>query len=82
MRAEVRGPKSEVRDRGRDRDGRGRGRVRSRVRFLAASVLALVAAFTYPSVAARQMPAAPVYAITGVKIVTGNSTIDKGSLVM
>jgi len=57
---------------------------RSVVRFgvLAASGLALVATFTYPHVAAKQMPAAPVYAITGAKIITGTATIDKGTLVM
>jgi len=65
MRAEVRGPRSEV-----------------RVSVVAASVLALATTFAYPRVAAKQMPAAPVYAITGAKIVTGTSTIDKGTLVM
>src|SRR5262245_42187185 len=62
-----------VRDRIRDRD---------RVRVPAAAVLALAAAFPYPAVAARQMPAAPVYPIRGAKIVTGTSTIDTGTLVM
>jgi imidazolonepropionase-like amidohydrolase len=59
-------------------------RPRSEVRFgvVAAAVLALAATFTYPSVAAKQMPAAPVFAITGAKIVTGTSTIDKGTIVM
>jgi imidazolonepropionase-like amidohydrolase len=49
---------------------------------VATSVLALAAMFAYPNVAARQMPAAPVYAIQNAKIVTGTSTIDKGTLVM
>jgi imidazolonepropionase-like amidohydrolase len=53
-----------------------------RFRVLAASALALAATLPYPKVAARQMPAAPVYAIQGVKIVTGTSTIDKGTIVM
>ena len=61
---------------------RVRGRDRVRVRVLAAALLAVGAAFTLPPVSARQMPAAPVYAITGVKIVTGTSTIDKGTIVM
>ena len=50
--------------------------------ILAASALSLVAAFAYPGVEARQLPAAPVYAIQGAKIVTGTATIDKGNLVM
>jgi len=49
---------------------------------LAASMLALAAAFTAPVLDARQMPAAPVYAIEGAKIVTGTATIDKGTLVI
>lgn len=57
-------------------------RVRNRVRLPAAAALVLAATFGYPKVAARQMPAAPVYAITGAKIVTGTSTIDKGTVVM
>ncbi len=53
-----------------------------RFRIGAASVLALAATFGYPSLAARQMQSAPVYAIQGAKIVTGTTTIDKGNLVM
>ena len=53
-----------------------------RFRVLAASALALAATLPYPNLAARQMPAAPVYAIQGAKIVTGTSTIDKGTIVM
>jgi len=53
-----------------------------RFRILAAALLALVATLPYPNVAARQMSAAPSYAIQGVKIVTGTSTIDKGTIVM
>jgi imidazolonepropionase-like amidohydrolase len=49
---------------------------------LAAAVLALAVTFTYTTIAGRQMPAAPVYAIQGAKIVTGTGTIDKGNLVM
>jgi imidazolonepropionase-like amidohydrolase len=49
---------------------------------MAASVLALAAAFTAPALYARQAPAAPVYAIQGAKIVTAGTTIDKGNLVM
>jgi imidazolonepropionase-like amidohydrolase len=48
----------------------------------AAAALALAAAFAYPSLEARQMPAAPVYAIQGAKIVGAGTTIDKGNLVM
>jgi imidazolonepropionase-like amidohydrolase len=52
-------------------------------RFLTAmSLLVVAATFTYPTVAARQMPIAPVYAIQGAKIVTGTATIEKGTLVM
>jgi imidazolonepropionase-like amidohydrolase len=53
-----------------------------RFRVLAASVIACAAAFAAPILHARQMPAAPVYAIQGAKIVTAGSTIDKGNLVM
>ena len=57
---------------------------KSEVRFggVAAAVLALAAAAAYPMLEARQLPAAPVYAIQGAKIVTAGSTIDKGNLVM
>ena len=48
----------------------------------ATAVLALAAAAAYPMLEARQMPAPPVYAIQGAKIVTAGSTIDKGTLVM
>jgi imidazolonepropionase-like amidohydrolase len=58
------------------------GDIRFRIRVLAAALLTIAAAFTLPSVSARQMPVAPVYAITGAKIVTGTSTIDKGTIVM
>jgi imidazolonepropionase-like amidohydrolase len=54
----------------------------SRWPSFAAAVIALAAAAAYLPVEARQMPAAPVYAIQGAKIVTGTSTIDKGNLVM
>src|SRR5215471_12058796 len=47
-----------------------------------AAVLALAATAAYPTLEALQMPAAPVYAIQGAKIVTAGSTIDKGNLVM
>jgi imidazolonepropionase-like amidohydrolase len=50
--------------------------------LLATSALAFAAAFTVPAVDAFQMPAAPVYAIQGAKIVTGASTIEKGNLIM
>jgi hypothetical protein len=49
---------------------------------VAAAVLALAATTAFPLLEAKQMPAAPVYAITGAKIVTAGSTIDKGTLVM
>jgi imidazolonepropionase-like amidohydrolase len=49
---------------------------------VAAAVLALVGSAAYPRLEARQMPAAPVYAIQGAKIVTGTATIEKGNLVM
>jgi len=45
-------------------------------------MLALAAPLAYSPLHARQMPAAPVYAITGAKIVTGTGTIDQGTLVM
>ena len=49
----------------------------------AIALVALAAAALLPfGVAARQMPSAPAYAIRGAKIVTGTSTIDKGTLVM
>jgi len=78
-RSDVRGPKSEVRSARSDVRS-----ARSDVRFgvVAAAVLALVAVAAYPAIEARQMPAAPVYAIQGAKIVTAGSTIDKGNLVM
>src|SRR5262249_20913247 len=63
-------------------DDRVRDRDRVRVRVLAAALLSLVAAFTYPSAAARQMPSAPGYAVRGAKIGTGAPTSDKGTLVM
>jgi hypothetical protein len=47
--------------------------------FIVAVVLLSAATFPFE---ARQMPAAPVYAIQGAKIVTGTTTIDKGNLVM
>jgi len=50
--------------------------------FAAASLLTVAATFTFPNLSARQMPAAPVYAIQGAKIVTGAATIEKGNLVM
>src|SRR5260370_23821624 len=57
---------------------------RSKAGFSIAALVALAAAATPPSgrVDARQMPAAPVYAIQGAKILTGVTTIDKGTLVM
>ncbi len=54
----------------------------NRWKMIAGSVLALAATAAYPRVDAFQMPAAPVYAIQGAKIVTAGSTIDKGNLVM
>src|SRR5260221_12658654 len=54
----------------------------SRYVVLAAAGLAVAVAAAYPHVEARQLPAAPVYAIQGAKIVTGTATIDKGNLVM
>ena len=62
--------------------GRGGPWSMIRVRPVVGAVLALAATSLYPGLAARQMPAAPVYAIQGVKIVTGTSTIDKGTIVM
>jgi len=53
-----------------------------RYRVVGGALLALAVTFAYPSLAARQMPVAPVYAVTGAKIVTGTATIDKGNLVM
>src|SRR5215467_6816752 len=47
--------------------------------FIVAVALLSVAAYPFE---AKQMPAAPVYAITGAKILTGTSTIDKGTIVM
>ncbi len=55
---------------------------RVRVRVFAAALLTLAAPLAYSQLAARQMPAAPVYAIQGAKIVTGTATIEKGNLVM
>jgi imidazolonepropionase-like amidohydrolase len=54
------------------------------LRWSLAACAAAVAAAAVPfgPVAARQMPAAPVYAIQGVKIVTPGTTIDKGNVVM
>ena len=49
---------------------------------LAAAVLALVATAAYPRLEAKQMPATPVYAVQGAKIVMAGSTIDKGTIVM
>src|SRR5262249_31452702 len=49
---------------------------------IAAAVVSLVATAADPGLAAGQMPAAPVYAIQGAKIVTAGTTIDKGNLVM
>src|SRR5436305_7740381 len=69
--SDIRRPMTEIRDRGRGRD-----------RVVACSLLALAATVAYPNVSARQMPSAPAYAITGAKIVTGTSTIDKGTIVM
>jgi imidazolonepropionase-like amidohydrolase len=54
----------------------------TRCAVLAAAVLALVATAAYPRLEAKQMPAAPVYAIQGAKIVTAGTTIEKGNLVM
>jgi imidazolonepropionase-like amidohydrolase len=49
----------------------------------AIAFVALATAALLPfGVAARQMPSPPAYAIRGAKIVTGTSTIDKGTLVM
>ena len=59
-----------------------RVRARIRIRVLATALLTVAASFTLSTVSARQMPVAPVYAITGAKIVTGTSTIDKGTIVM
>jgi imidazolonepropionase-like amidohydrolase len=58
---------------------------RSGVRYgglAAAAVTALAVTAAYPGLEARQVPAAPVYAIQGAKIVTAGTTIDKGNLVM
>jgi imidazolonepropionase-like amidohydrolase len=54
------------------------------LRWSLAACAAAVAAAAVPfgPVAARQMPAAPVYAIQGAKIVTAGATIDKGNVVM
>src|SRR6185295_11308477 len=49
---------------------------------LAAAAFTGAAMFPSNRVEARQMPAAPVYAIRGAKIVTAGSTIDKGNIVM
>jgi imidazolonepropionase-like amidohydrolase len=49
--------------------------------LFAAPALVFVAAFAYPTLDA-QMPAAPVYAIQGAKIVSAGTTIEKGNLVM
>lgn len=46
------------------------------------AVLVLAATFAYATIDARQMPAAPVYAVQGAKIVSAGTTIDKGNLVM
>src|SRR5262249_55561964 len=54
----------------------------ARYAVLVAAVLTLVATAAYPRLEALQMPAAPVYAIQGAKIVTAGTTIDKGNLVM
>lgn len=62
-------------------DGRG-PMTEGRYAVLVAAGLVLVATVAYPRVEARQMPAAPVYAIQGAKIVTGTATIEKGNLVM
>jgi imidazolonepropionase-like amidohydrolase len=59
-----------------------RDRGRLCIRVLASALLAVGAAFAVPGVSARQAPAAPLYAITGAKIVTGTSTIEKGAIVM
>jgi len=53
----------------------------SRWTLLAAALLALVATAA-DTLIARQMPAAPVYAIQNAKIVTGTATIEKGNLIM
>src|SRR5262245_36726389 len=53
----------------------------ARFGVVVASVVVLVATFTFPRVEA-QMPAAPVYVIQGAKIVTGTATIEKGNLIM
>ena len=54
---------------------------RSEVRSFIVALVALSVAASL-SFEARQMPAAPVYAIQGAKIVTAGTTIDKGNLVM
>lgn len=48
----------------------------------ALAALSLAAVLPTGRVAARQMPAAPVYAIQGAKIVSPGETIEKGNLVM
>ena len=50
--------------------------------LLAVAVCAAAAALPFANLDARQMPASPVYAIQGAKIVTPDATIDKGNLVM
>ena len=50
--------------------------------LLAVVACAVSAALPFARLDARQMPAAPVYAIQGVKIVTPDATIDKGNVVM
>jgi imidazolonepropionase-like amidohydrolase len=57
--------------------GRGRSEV-----VLGVVALAVAATLPFGRVDARQMPAAPVYAIQGAKIVTAGTTIDKGNIVM
>lgn len=53
-----------------------------RCAVLAAAGLALAATAVHPRLEAWQMPAAPVYAIQGARIVSAGSTIDKGTIVM
>jgi imidazolonepropionase-like amidohydrolase len=50
--------------------------------LIAAAVCAAAAAVPFARVDARQMPAPPVYAIQGAKIVTADATIDKGNVIM
>lgn len=61
---------------------RRRWKVESRAGRSIVAIAALLMVATLPRVAARQMPAAPVYAIQGAKIVTVGQTIDKGNVVM